>query len=189
MARRLNPTDEPLLTIEEYERLPPDPDGYQYELVRGRLVREPAPGAEHGLVDTRVIYALERWCRAAGAGVVMSNAGFALRVDPDTVRAPDVAFVTAARMPAHGYGGSYWRMAPDLAVEIISPSNRRAALSQQVRDYLEAGSRMVWVVDSARRAVTIHETGVSARTLSADDMIDGGDVLPDFSVRVAEFFV
>ena len=151
MAYRVSSTNGHI-TAAEFSRLPDD-EGYTQELVRGRVVREPLPRPEHGVIDVRLAARLHAFVEGAELGVVLSNAGFVIAENPDTVRGPDLAFVAAARVP--GYSGEYWRLGPDLVVEILSPSNSASAMQGKVLDYLEAGTRLVWVVDPRRRAVTL----------------------------------
>ncbi len=151
-------------------------------------MREPAPGAEHGWLDVRVAHHLVRHVEPHRLGAVVAEAGFVLAEDPPTVRAPDVAFVARQRVPAEGPPRGYWPGAPDLAVEIASPSNTVAEILDKVRDYLEAGARTVWVVEPRTRGVTVHVPGGEPRVLREADVLDGGEVLPGFRLQVAELF-
>jgi len=158
------------------------------ELVRGRLVvREPA-GYEHGRVAAELLFRIGSHVRAHALGVVLAaESGFTLHRGPDTVRAPDVAFIRSERVPAPGTRG-FPELAPDLAVEVRSPGDTRGEVAEKVADWLAAGSALVWVVDSVARTVVVHAAGAAARTLGAEDTLDGGDVLPAFSARVNELF-
>lgn len=174
------------LTLEEYGALPED-DGYRDELSRGLLVREPQPGALHCDVQGNV-YSMLRARQEAGRGRAVTGAGFLLSVDPPTVRGPDAAFIVAARLPSVAPPTGWWAVAPDLAVEVLSPSNRPAEMRAKLRDYFGAGTRLVWIVDPRSRSVMVHHADGSARRLSERDELDGGEVLPEFRVRVAELF-
>lgn len=180
--------DEPLLTLREFERLPEE-DEYRVELTRGRLVREPRPAPLHGRVLTRVAHRLELYAEASGRGAVLSDVGFVLSLDPATVRGPDVAFVCRERIPEQGYGHGFWHLAPDLAVEIVSPSNRAPHLQQKVLEYLDAGARLVWVADPRTQCVTVYRPGREPLVLGGDAELDGGDVLPGLRLRVLELFM
>ncbi|MGD2114095.1 MAG: Uma2 family endonuclease [Acidobacteriota bacterium] len=159
------------------------------ELVHGDLVREPPPGEKHGWIAGNVFGPLWWFVRAHGLGRVYSTeAGFVLARDPDTVRAPDVAFVSAERLDAGTRRGPYFEGAPDLAVEVLSPGNRRAALRAKIRDYLEAGAKAVWVIDPAARTLTIHRPGHLPEILSKADTVDGGAAVPGFRLPVREIF-
>lgn len=181
----IQPVEGALMTIEELERLPDD--GWRYELVRGRLVREPLPGYEHGRVAGRLAVLIGSYLRDHEIGEMLTgDPGFVLQDDPPTVRGPDLAFVAADRVPEETRG--YGRFAPDLAVEVVSPSNRPSQIQQKVLDYLDAGSRLVWVVDPEVRTVTMYRSRREIRILGEDDELDGGEVLPGFRVRLAEVF-
>jgi Uma2 family endonuclease len=185
MARRLKDGEVPM-TLESYERLPHD-DSFRDEVVRGRLVREPVPAGEHGWLEVRLGHHLYMHVERHGLGVVLGCTGYILASEPLTLRAPDLSFVAHARVH-NGYPmRTYSRVAPDLAVEIVSPSNRRRELEEKVRQFLEAGTRAVWVVDPIRRCVTVHGPGSSVR-LEHGEVLDGGDVVPGFSLPVDELF-
>ena len=116
-----------------------------------------------------------------------AEAGFQLAHDPDTVRAPDVAFVRAERFPPGGVKG-FFQGAPDIAVEVVSPSDRASEVAAKVRDWLQAGCSMVWVVDPENRTVTVHRSRKDITVLTEADMLTGGDVLPEFSMPVLTIF-
>jgi len=176
------------LTWQQFQRLPPEP-AFRLELVRGSLVREPRPAPLHARVVSTLVWLLEGFARESGVGVVLVEAGFLLSRGPDTVRGPDISFVSAARIPVEGYeDGGFWEMAPDLAVEVLSPGNRASEMQEQVLDSLAAGSRQVWVVDPRLRSVTVHTPEGEARLLMAQAALEGRDVLPGFRVEVAELF-
>lgn len=175
------------LTIEEFERLPED-RRYKVELVRGRLVREPLPGPRHGRITIKLGAHINQFAETHDLGLAFTETGFALYRDPDTVRGPDLSFVSKRRLPPSGYTGTFWRLAPDLAVEILSPSNRPRETLEKVNEYLDAGSRLVWVVDPERRTATVFGPGAKPRHLDAAGMLDGGEVLPGFSLSLAKLF-
>jgi Uma2 family endonuclease len=174
-----------LLTIEEFERLPDD--GWRMELVRGQVVREPPTGFDHGDVAFEIGFLLRSFVKEHGLGkVVGTDSGFVLFDDPPTVRAPDVAFVREERLAFDRE--RFAPFAPDLAVEVLSPSNTMSEIHDKVLDYLDAGTRLVWVVDPASRTVTVYRSRDDIRLLRADDEIGGADVLPGFRCRVSELF-
>lgn len=174
------------LTIEEFQRLP-DED-CRTELVRGVVVREPPAGFEHGRHASRIGYHLRRYVEEHPVGEVCgAETGFILSTDPPTVRAPDAAFVAAARIPPGGVQG-FFPGAPDLAVEVVSPSNSASDIQAKVFDYLDAGARLVWVVYPETRTVAVHRTRAEARFLTDADALDGGDALPGFRLEVARLF-
>lgn len=176
-----------LLTIEEYSRLPEESE-YRHELAGGKLVREPRPGVHHGVQAVELAAALHGFVRYHGLGRVMIETGFILAEDPPTLRGPDIAFVSGYRL-AGGLPQGFFRGAPDLAVEIVSRSNSRAEIRARVEDYLAAGARLVWVVDSIRESVAVHRAGQIVQHLYPEDDLSGGEVLPGFQVRVGELFV
>ena len=174
------------LTIEEFERLPDDE--WRCELVRGVVVREPPAGFEHGRLANKILYLLTAFVEKHGLGeVVASETGFVLFEEPPTVRAPDAAFVAEGRVPSPAPPG-FGRLAPDLAVEVVSPSNTVADIHAKVMDYLDAGSRLVWVVDPATRSVTVYRSLKEIRLLAEDEELDGSDVLPGLRIHLSEIF-
>ncbi len=175
------------LTLQEFERLPEE-DEFRVELVRGRLVREPRPGGRHGRIAFRVGFLIERFAEVRGLGQVVMETGFLLAEDPPTVRGPDVAFIAQESLPAEGAPVGHWRYAPDLAIEVLSPSNSAAETLQKVADYLRSGSRLVWVVDPAAESVTIYSPRGDVRVVDDGDVLEGEDVLPGFRVEVADLF-
>ncbi|MGH7543072.1 MAG: Uma2 family endonuclease [Gemmatimonadota bacterium] len=173
------------ITIEEFERLPDE--AARLELVRGHVVREPPAGFEHGAIGVQIASSLHAFVRQHGLGkVVAGEPGFVLFDDPPTVRAPDVALVAQDRLPANPRG--FARLAPDLAVEILSPSNTLSEIHDKVSDYLDAGTRLVWVVEPRGRTVTVYRSRDDIRILTSSQEIEGGDVLPGFRTPVSEFF-
>jgi Uma2 family endonuclease len=151
------------------------------ELVRGVLiVREPA-GSRHGLVAMNLGIELGSYVKQTGVGKVFAaETGFQLASDPDTVRAPDVAFITSARLPPPETTG-YAALAPDLVVEVLSPGDRPGELLAKVADWLSAGTRLVWVVDPERRLARVYRQDGSETIVNADQALDGEDVVPGFS--------
>ena len=156
------------------------------ELVAGHiLVREP-PGYRHGDVAARLLIAIGTHVYAHALGrVLAAETGFTLFRDPDTVRAPDVAFVRTERVPTKSPKG-YPEFAPDLAVEVLSPSDRAGKVLAKVGDWIDAGARLVWIVDPERRIARVYRADGTQSSLTADDSLDGEDVLPAFSARVAD---
>ncbi len=156
------------------------------ELVKGRLVvREPA-GYRHGEVAASLTRILGTFVHARGLGsVVAAETGFKLSTDPDTVRAPDVAFIHRDRVPSPPPAG-YAALAPDLAVEVLSPDDRAGEVLAKVADWLSAGCRVVWVVDPVHRTARVYRADGSESLVAEAEALDGEDVLPGFSCRLAE---
>jgi Uma2 family endonuclease len=155
------------------------------ELVRGVLrVHEPA-GFLHGRVAMNLGAELRAHAKQAAAGVVVAaETGFKLFTDPDTVRAPDVAFVAKGREPPPDASG-FADLAPDLAVEVLSHDDRPGEVLAKVSDWLSAGTRLVWVVDPQRHVARVYRQDGSERIVTADGALDGEDVLPGFACPLA----
>ena len=177
-----------LMTAEELLRLPDD--GWQYELIQGRLIRMAPSSSRPAIVATRLSSRVEVFASHNELGVVGgADWGFRLTSDPDTVRAPDVAFVRAERIPADGIPDGFWPGAPDLAIEVISPTNRWVGMLRKVHEYLDAGARMVWVVDSDARRATVFRPDRAPVTIGEDGVLEGEDVLPGFSLPLRDVLV
>lgn len=177
-------TDTRRLSIAEYADLQ-EPDDVRSELVRGVLVREPRPGAYHGRTQVRLGRLLDAYAEKHEAGLVLTDVGIVLSRDPPTVRGPDIAFYSSDRTPDPLPRG-FLEVAPDLAVEILSPSNRAGEIQEKVGEYLDAGARMVWVLDPASGTATVYRSRDEIRMLTADDELDGEDVLPGFRASLAD---
>ena len=165
-------------------------DESQGELVRGELRVTPAPGAPHGMIATNLTFLLSAHVRELKVGWVFADSvGYQLVDLPRTVRRPDVSFVRADRLPAEGVGPGFLKLAPDLVVEVISPSETASELEEKLDDYRACGTLLIWVVDPAQRTVTIIASDASPRLVREGDRLDGGAVLPGFSCGVEELFV
>jgi Uma2 family endonuclease len=176
-----------LMTADQLIRLPRD--GRRHELVRGELHTMPPSGFEHGDLTSEIDHSLRSWVAREGLGrVVAGDVGFQLTTDPDTVRAPDVAFVHARRLTEVGRPKGYWPGAPDLAVEVISPNDLYTEVDEKVAEWLEYGARMVLVVNPRRRTVAVHRPSQPVRVLTEDDVLDGQDVVPGWSLGVRDLF-
>lgn len=151
------------------------------ELVRGELVVREPPGFRHGAVTARLTGALMNHVAAGDLGQVLAgDAGFTLSRNPDTVRGPDVAFIERNRVP-HPVPSAYAEIAPDLAVEILSPSDRSGETLAKVADWLNAGTRLVWVIDPVRRQARVYRPDGTLSTVEAEGTLDGEAVLPGFT--------
>jgi Uma2 family endonuclease len=158
------------------------------ELIGGELVMMSPAGFDHGRFASRIVAALQNHVTPRGLGIVTTaEAGFQLAHDPDTVRAPDVAFVRAERFPPGGVKG-FFQGAPDIAVEVVSPSDRASEVAAKVQDWLRAGCSLVWVVDPESRTVTVHRSPKEIAILTAADTLVGIDVLPEFLMPVVKVF-
>jgi Uma2 family endonuclease len=176
-----------LITAEEFMSVPDPPDGSKQELVRGVIVTMPPPKGRHGVCCMSTGYIVYGFVSANRLGHVTCNdAGFVSERAPDTVRGPDVAYWSIQRVPEVPEG--YFEVPPDLAIEVVSPSDTHVRLQEKVRHYLKHGVRMVWLIDPELRIVTVYRTTNEARTLEETDTLGGEDVLPGFSCPVARFF-
>ena len=175
-----------LLTAIDYWHLPDN--GMQRALVRGEVVETVPPGGRHGVIAAIVCGLLRLWARSGPRGAVGVESGFVLGRNPDTVRAPDVFYVRPQRIPAGGIPDAFWELAPDLAVEIVSPSETAEEVREKVRDYLVAGTPLVWVIYPRAQEVVVQSADGLARTFGIRDTLSAPEVLPGFSCPVGEFF-
>lgn len=161
--------------------------GDNCELIRGVLIELPPPSFGHGRIMANLARLLGSFVKEHRLGrLVAGDAGFVLQHDPDTVLGPDLAFVTVDHMPDDET--TYSNVPPDLAVEIVSPSNSAAEIDRQIAIYLGAGVRTVWTVYPKRRQVIVHEPDHTSRTFDYAETLTGGEVLPGLSLTVSEIF-
>jgi Uma2 family endonuclease len=164
-------------------------DGLRHELIQGELTMMAPAGGGHGEVVFTVGLLLGTHVRANRLGkVVAAETGFIIARDPDTVRAPDVAFIAKQHVPAGGLPANFIPFAPDIAVEVLSPSDSQLDVEEKIEQWIQAGTAMVWVVNPRSKAVTVHMRGRDPRVLRENDLLGGEDVCPGFSVRVGELF-
>ena len=160
------------------------------ELVRGEVRPMSPAGIRHHVIAGNLFAALLRYVQGHPIGrVLMDNAGFRLPIpdaEDDTVRSPDVAFVSFERMPDVPVG--FAPVAPDLAVEVLSPGDTVRDLDERMDDYFAAGTRAVWVIDPDRRTAAQHSTTAPTRRLREGDTLDGADVVPGFTLPVRALF-
>lgn len=179
----------PTKSVTAEELLEKPADGFRYELVEGKLRKMAPAGNVHGYIAANFLGSLQRHVRTGELGrVYAAETGFRLSSDPDTVRAPDVAFVSRTRIEAAGEIAGYWPGAPDLAVEVLSPSDTHAEVTEKSLAWLEAGCRLVLAVDPSQRTVTAYRSRQDIRILTRDDTIDGADVVPGFALAVSDLF-
>lgn len=170
------------------EQILQTPDLGRCELLRGELTMMTPAGYEHARVVSRINSRLAGFVELHQLGqVTTGEGGFLLARDPDTVRAPDVAFVSADRVPHEPLRG-FFQGPPDLAVEVISPNDRASQVAAKIQDWLDAGCRAVWVVDPELRTVTVYRSRSSIVVLRASEQLSGDDVVPGFAIAVAEIF-
>lgn len=159
------------------------------ELVRGEVIRMSPTGAEHGVVAGNIHTLLHVHVKANKLGVVCAaETGFTIARDPDTVRAPDTAFVSHERMAGMPRPRKCWPFAPDLAVEVVSPGDTAEEIETKVGEWFAGGTRRVWVFYPVPCKAHDYGSPTNVRILQAEDVLDGGDVVPGFTCRVSEVF-
>jgi Uma2 family endonuclease len=174
----------PLVTAEELPAIVAG-DDYRYELVAGRVIRMSPPGWQHGVVVVRLVGLLDAHIRPHRLGAVVTEVGFKLRTNPDTVRGPDVAFVRHERLPTEKLRG-YWSGAPDLAIEVLSPSETSRDIDAKVSDYLSTGVSEVVVIDPEAETVTRHRPDQQPQVIRRGGELDLDDVVPGFHCAVSD---
>jgi Uma2 family endonuclease len=177
-----------LVTAEELEARAPD--GTKTELVRGRLLVMSPSNVLHGHVSGTIYLLLRLYVDPRKLGLALPiDTGFVVARNPDTVLAPDAAFVSAARAPPGPLPEKYWDVIPDLVVEVNSPSDRKREVHAKAMAWLAAGVRRVWIVDPRTRTVKVYLPDGRTRQLGAEEMLDGEDVVPGFSIEIGELIV
>ncbi|MFN8590332.1 MAG: Uma2 family endonuclease [Thermomicrobiales bacterium] len=173
-------------TIEELETDPPEGE---WELIDGALIPMVPSGFESSSIAARITRIIGNHVEEHDLGEVTgADGGYVIFSNRQTLRVPDVAFVRTERLPAPAERRGFARLAPDLAVEVLSPSNRPIELFAKVEMYREAGIPLIWLVDPEEKTVTVIAAGKPTVTLHAGDTLDGGAVLPGFNVPVARLF-
>ncbi len=177
-----------LVTAEQFVDLPDIP-GKRLELVQGEVIEMPPPGLVHNLITGLVYRLLEAFASERNLGLVfLDNAGYLLSRGPDTMRVPDVSVVLWEHVPETGMPERFWSIPPDLAVEIVSPSDRASDVHDKVYQYLASGTQLVWVLWPTTQSVSVFGKDGMLSELGPEHELDGGDVLPEFHVRVADLF-
>jgi Uma2 family endonuclease len=180
-------TQKTVLTAEQFFKEYGGKEG-RYELVRGEVLQMAPPGGVHGEVALNIGSILRAYVRQHNLGRAFVESGFALEHAPDTVRGPDVAFVSQERVASSGVPRAFFEGAPDLAVEVVSPDDTAASLELKVHEYLGAGSKQVWLVYPDSRTVHVYTQDGTVRWYQEGDTLEGGELLLGFSVPVREFF-
>jgi Uma2 family endonuclease len=178
-------TVEKAMTADEYLALG---DIGPSELIQGKVYLASPTGFNHGCIATSINCALSDFLKTAKLGrASTAEAGFLISRNHDTVRAPDVAFVRAERIPPGGQK-KFFEGAPDLAVEVLSPDDRSSDVNAKIHDWLDAGCVQVWVVDPQTQSVTVYRNPREASIFKSEDTLYAPDLLPGFSLPVAEIF-
>lgn len=174
------------MTIEEFAAI--DEPG-RFDLIRGEVFSMPPAGGEHGEININIVEVMAPFVRQHGLGrMYSSDTGFILSRNPDTVLSPDLSYVSTERLPPKEERRGFPEVAPDLVVEIISPSDTLSNATAKVMEYLDAGVRLVWLADPADHTVTVYTPDRRATVYREGAEIDGGAVLPGFSISIADIF-
>jgi Uma2 family endonuclease len=177
----------PLLTAEDLLQLPKD--GFRYELIRGELRKMPPAGDEHGDVTMQFGWRLAQHVKAHDLGkVYAAETGFLLATNPDTVRAPDVAFVRKERVQETGRITGFRPGAPDLVVEVISPGDTYSEVEEKALEWLRAGSQVVLLVNPRHRTVTVYRSFHEIHLLTEGDILSVEDVVPGWTLSIHDLF-
>ena len=175
-----------LITAEEFMALPLEgPE--QFELVRGEVRRMSTPGSRHGAICVEIASVLHAHAKPLDLGATFTQSGFKIRTDPDTVRAPDVGFVRRDRLP-DGIPAQALELAPDLVVEVVSPSDKFASVQEKIAEWLVAGVRVALLVDPTSETVTVHRSPTDVEVLHRGDVFSGTDVVPGWQLDIGQVF-
>jgi Uma2 family endonuclease len=164
-------------------------DGYRYELTKGKLVMMSPAGGRHGRIANRIAWLLSNHVLAHQLGEVFAaETGFLVETNPDTVLAGDVAFVEKARLAKLADDSHFLPLAPDLVVEVLSPSDSFSRVEAKALLWLECGCRLVLLVDPQNENAHTYRSRHEIKVYRRDETLDAGDAVPGWSVTVAEFF-
>lgn len=176
----------PPLTLEEFAQLPRD--GVRHEISEGELITMPPPKSLHSRVVRKIFKALEAVVDKSRFGEVFAEAGYVLFCDPLTVRQPDVSVLSKERIKATS-PDEYFEGAPELAVEVLSPSDPAEDLDIKIEQYLKSGAKQVWILYPKTKRIHVFHAVNQGTILHAEQTLEGRDLLPGFSVKVADLFV
>ncbi len=180
-------TETHLMTAEDLLELPED--HMRHELIEGELRTMPPAGHEHGSLGSELFLSLGNHVKANRLGkVYLAETGFTVSREPDTVLAPDVAFVSTERLNLIHRREGYFPGVPDLAVEVISPSDRYSEVEEKVKSWLQHGTRMVIVVDPRTETLKVYRSPSDVQILTREDTLECGDVIPGWTLSLAELF-
>ena len=182
----MSTTKPKLLNADDLLRL--DGEGVKGELIRGVLCGEMPPGYEHADIVAELTMRLRMFAKSGNLGSVLGELGVRLESDPDTVRAPDVAFVSSGRVPTGAKPKGFSDLVPDLVIEVVSPSDTRRSAHDKALMWNQNGVHLVWVVHPVLRTVDVYVAGGPVTTLTDEDSLDGLEVLSGFTCPVSEIF-
>ena len=183
----MSTTSTALMTAEELMELPDD--GFRYELVNGELEKMPPPGHPHGRIAYRLGLYVGKFVLDHGLGEAFATeTGFKLTSNPDTVLAADFAFVTTERFNEGKNTEGYWPGPPELAVEVLSPSDRPGKVNKKISRWFSFGTRQVWIVDPEHRTITVYRSPSDTKTFSERENLEVDDLLPGFRISLEKIF-
>ena len=165
------------------------PSNIRCELINGKLRTLPFSGWRHGETVGALLVILGHHVMDNRLGMILgADPGFTISRDPDTVRAPDIAFIARENLPAELPKSAFWPGAPDLAVEVLSPNDKTGEVDDKIRAWLAAGTKLLWVVDPQLQSVTIYRSATDVVVKTAADVLEGGDVVAGFRTPIADIF-
>lgn len=180
------PLQTKIYTVEDLENLSNE-DGAKYELYDGELTLMPPSQRNATELGVEIASLLRNFTRGKGFGYIAgADGGYILSREPDTFVSPDGSFISKERAGERKSTG-YYPVAPDLAVEVISPSDRAADIRRKIDLYLQHGTRLIWVVYPQTRTIEVH-TSIGSRNLTVEDALEGGEVLPGFNASIRDIF-
>ena len=182
----MSTTSTALMTAEEFMELPDD--GLRHELINGEVIRMPASGYPHGRIVLRLMAPLAQFVWDHDLGEVVDYSGFQLTVNPDTVLGPDAAFVNKQRLQEAGEVKGYWSGPPDLAIEVLSPSDRPYRIKPGISGWFSYGVTQLWIVNPKDRTVTVYRSPSDATTFSGSDDLEAPDLFPGFRLSLDRIF-
>lgn len=184
----MSTTSTALMTAEELMELPHG-EGFRYELINGELEKTMSAGFPHGRIAARLLVLLGNFIWDHGLGEVgAAETGFQLTFNPDTVLAPDVAFISKERLEQVGETERFWPAAPDLVVEVLSPSDRPSKVNKKTLLWLSYGAKQVWIVNPKDRTVSVHRSPTNVTTFYGSDYLEAQDLLPGFRLSPDRIF-
>ena len=183
----MSATSTALMTAEELMQLPDD--GFHYELINGELEKMPPPGPPHGRIAFRLSLYLGQFIVDHVLGECFAtDTGFKLTSNPDTVLAPDFAFVTNEHFAEKSETVGYWPGPPDLAVEVLSPSDRPGKVKKRISQWFSFGATQLWIVDPNHSTVTVYRSPSDITTFSRIDYLEAQDLFPGFRLSLDKIF-
>ena len=182
----MSTTSMALMTAEELMELPRSP--FRHELINGELIEMPLPRPPHGRITMLLGGPLLQFVLDRDLGAVYDHSGWQVTVNPDTVLGPDLAFVSKQRLREAGEFKGYWPGPPDLAVEVLSPSDRPYRVKPRISGWFGYGVKQLWIVNPKDRIVTVYRSISDATTFSGDDYLEAPDLFPGFRLSLDRIF-